>query len=227
MKNKTKNILVIVAHQDDESIGMGGTISKHISEGDDVFVMYMTDGVSARESNKKEILKRRKCALIAAETLGFEWLSSPMLPDNGLDSIPLLKVVKFIEEIKDKVNPDIIYTHSGADLNIDHRVTFEATLTAFRPQPNETWTEIRSFEVPSSSDYGHTSISPSFLPNLYIDISEHWLKKEQSLKAYKSELRESPHSRSLKGIKNLSLLRGNQVGIEMAEAFQIIRKITR
>lgn len=227
MKKNTKSILILVAHQDDESISMGGTIAKHVRNGDKVFALNMTDGVGARQHNDKDISKRVKSAEAAAKQLGFKWLKSPNFPDNQLDAIPILSIVKTIESVKDKINPDIIYTHNGADLNIDHRKVFEASLTAFRPQPNENWYEIRVFEVPSATDYGQNSFAPPFQPNLYIDISKYWDKKVLALKAYKAELRNSPHSRSLKGIKNLAHIRGNESGLIMAEAFQVIKKIER
>ena len=100
-----------------------------------------------------------------------------------------------------------------------------AVLTAFRPQPGEFCKELRVFEVPSATDYGHESIIGRFLPNLFIAISETWGHKLSALEAYSKEIRDYPHSRSLEAIKNLAKIRGNQNGLRMAEAFQIIRKI--
>ena len=163
------NILIIVAHPDDEAIGMGGTISKHVSRGDNVFVLPMTDGVSSRkETNKKQIILRANEARISSECLGFKWLNNAGFDDNRMDNYPLLDVVKSIEEEKEKISPQIVYTHSGADLNIDHRIVLNAVLAAFRPQPKEICKEIRLFEVPSATDYGSDTISESFKPNLFI-----------------------------------------------------------
>ena len=143
-----------------------------------------------------------------------------------MDSYPILEIIKCIELIKDEYNPCLVYTHSGADLNIDHRVLSNAVLTAFRPQPKEACREIRLFEVPSATDYGVSEINGNFTPNLYVGIHiNYWEAKLKALKAYKKEIKAYPHSRSIESIKNLAKLRGNQVGLEMAEAFQIIRKI--
>ena len=119
----------------------------------------------------------------------------------------------------------MVYTHSGSDLNIDHRVVANAVLTAFRPQPNEHCRELRLFEVASATDYGNAAITGSFSPNLFIDITNEWSEKAESLKAYSIEMRDYPHSRSIESIKNLSKVRGNQVGLELAEAFEVLRKI--
>ena len=221
-------ILIIVAHTDDETIAMGGTIAKHVSEGDEVFAISMTDGVGSRIAGTKENVQTRKdSAIRASKILGFSWAVNANFPDNSMDSVPLLEVIKIIEAEKKKINPTIIYTHSSADLNIDHRVVAEATLTAFRPQPNETWKEIRAFEVASATDYSHEDVTTSFIPNLYISISAFWDKKIQALEQYNEEIREEPHSRSFRGIENLANYRGNQVGLNQAEAFQILRKIER
>ena len=223
---KNQSILVIVAHADDETIGMGGTIAKHIEDGDEVFALSMTDGVGSRVANNKEEIELRAIASKnAANILGFKWIACGNFLDNEMDKGSLIEIVKFIENAKSLSNPDIVYTHSSSDLNIDHRVVSEAVLTAFRPQPNELCREIRVFEVPSATDYGHRSVTGCFNPNLYVDITDTWNKKLLALEEYASEIKDYPHTRSLKGIKNLSQLRGNQVGIYQAEAFEIIRKI--
>ena len=142
-----------------------------------------------------------------------------------LDNEPLLEIIKSIEKSKNIIQPNLVYSHSGGDLNIDHRILANAVLTAFRPEPNQSCKEIRLFEISSATDFGNEDITGKFIPNLFIDISSTWDDKEKALLAYKDELKVFPHSRSLEGIKNLAKLRGNQVGLKMAEAFQVIRKI--
>ena len=225
---KTNNILVIVAHSDDETIGMGGTIKKHVDQGDNVYVLSMTDGVGSRDGvDTDEVAKRKLAADKAGECLGFEWEENYSFADNAMDQYPLLEIVKCVEKAKNRVNPDLVYTHSGADLNVDHRVVANAVLTAFRPQPNEVCKEIRLFEVASATDFGHENITGRFVPNLFIGIGETWEEKLLALNAYGTEVRDYPHSRSFEGLKNLAQLRGNQVGLSMAEAFQVIRKVEK
>jgi LmbE family N-acetylglucosaminyl deacetylase len=221
-------VLVIVAHTDDEALGLGGTIARHVYSGDIVYGMSMTNGISARDGENQEKIKLRAQASInAGKILGFTWIEGGDFPDNAMDTVPLLSVIKVIEKAKALVKPTLIYTHSSADLNIDHRIVSQATLTAFRPQPNEFWQEIRTFEVASATDYGHKSITNLFYPNLYIDIKQMWNKKLAALNEYKMEMYDSPHTRSTQGLENLARHRGNQVGLEYAEAFEIIRKIER
>lgn len=223
----SKSILIVVAHTDDETIGMGGTIARHVQCGHTVYALSMTDGVGARGVAASSEGQRKSAAQKAAEILGFAWLEAGDFPDNAMDSIPLLNVVKVVEAAKRRVNPSIIYTHSSADLNVDHQIVCRATLTAFRPQPSESWEEIRCFEVASATDYGHHDVTDAFHPNLHVEISDYWKVKLAALKAYDSEMRIAPHSRSYEALENLARLRGNQVGLSYAEAFQILRKIER
>jgi len=220
-------VLFIVAHPDDEALGLGGTIARHVQNGDEVYGISMTNGVGARGDNLTAIHNRIENSKKASEILGFKWINQYEFPDNAMDTVPLIEITKKIEEVKKTILPNIIYTHSSADLNIDHRIVSQATLTAFRPQPNELWQEIRTFEVPSATDFGHKSITGSFNPNLYIDISKTIQLKINALNIYFEEMRKFPHSRSFEGVKNLSLYRGSQVGILNSEAFEIIRRIER
>jgi len=219
-------VLVVVAHSDDESISMAGTIVKHVLKGDKVFVVSMTDGVGARDNADIDERKRRKVSSnIASQELGFQWGPCFDFHDNAMDGYPLIRVIKAVEQAKLEYRPTLVYTHSAADLNVDHRVVTNAVLTAFRPEPNEVCKELRLFEVASSTDYGHAAVTGIFTPNLFIDISREWPSKKRALNAYSAEMRDYPHSRSIKGIENLAKLRGSQVGYEYAEAFEVIRKL--
>ena len=219
-------VLIVVAHSDDESISMAGAILKHVNKGDKVYVVSMTDGVGARDNvDELEVIKRKNASDTASKVLGFEWGECFGFCDNAMDSYPLLEVVKAVEQSKIKYSPTLVYTHSTADLNVDHRVVANAVLTAFRPQPDENCKELRLFEVASATDYGNSSITGSFSPNLFIDITKEWHAKKESLNAYCVEMRKYPHSRSIEAIENLSKIRGNQVGFELAEAFEVIRKL--
>ena len=153
-------VLVVVAHSDDETIGMGGTIKRHTEKGDEVIVMSMTNGVGSRNGiNQNEINKRIIASDKASKILGFKWIERNDYPDNQMDSCSTLEIVKLIEKVKNKYRPSLVYFHSEADLNVDHRILSSAVITAFRPQPGEICRELRVFEVPSATDYGHESIT--------------------------------------------------------------------
>ena len=117
---------------------MGGTIKKHANQGDNVKVISMTDGLSSRsKANKSDIIKRVNASKKSSEVLEFEWLNNYNFADNSMDKYPLLEIVKCIEKDKNTFNPDLVYTHSKSELNIDHYILSKAVLTAFRPQINQ------------------------------------------------------------------------------------------
>lgn len=221
----SKVILVIAAHPDDEVLGCGGTIARHVNDGDQVYVLCMTNGVSARKkSSANDIKVRGLAAQKASNILGVAAFHSFSFPDNRLDSIDLLEIVSSLETILPQINPEIIYTHHFGDLNIDHQITYKAVLTACRPLPGSKIKEIYSFEIPSSTDWTYSNIN-HFLPNFFVDISPYMERKRLALNAYSIEMRESPHARSNNNIEAISVFRGNSVGVDFAEAFQVVRII--
>lgn len=167
----SKIVLVVAAHADDEVLGCGGTIAKHATSGDKVYVVFMTNGVGSRNAKIDEIKHRKKASEEAAKILGVSLTKQFDFPDNKMDTVALLDVIQSIEDVISKLQPEIIYTHHIGDLNIDHQITHKAVMTACRPQPDCCVKEIYSFEVPSSTEWQTLGYS-TFIPNAYIDISE-------------------------------------------------------
>ena len=220
---KNKRILVIAAHPDDEILGCGGTISKLKNE-NFIEVLFMTNGVSSRGNNKKQILRRRKACLNLFKHLSLPIPKNFNFPDNAMDKIPLLKIVKKIEQKIKDYRPDTIITHYSHCLNIDHKITYEAVITACRPLIGLSVKKILSFEIPSSTDWALYK-GKNFQPNYFIDISEHLKNKINLIKFYKEELRSYPHSRSIPSIKALASVRGVSCGVKYAEGFYLNRFI--
>jgi LmbE family N-acetylglucosaminyl deacetylase len=221
----TNCVLVVAAHTDDEALGCGGTIARHVEEGDTVYAVFMADGVTSRKGAVEEDFRvRGSAAEKAKEILGIKETFFLGLPDNRLDTIPLIDIVQNLELIIDRLKPNIVYTHHHGDLNIDHRITHQAVMTASRPTPSKTVKAIYAFEVVSSTEWA-TPVGDPFIANHYIDVSNHFLIKINALKAYQSEMRESPHSRSIEHVAYLAYHRGRSVGVNAAEAFMTIRVI--
>lgn len=219
----SKVILVVAAHADDEVLGCGGTIARHVADGDFVHIIFMADGVSSRkDSSSKQFLARNKARIEAMNVLGVEKWYSLNFPDNRMDSLPLLDVVQALEAVIEQVQPVRIYTHHHGDLNVDHRVTHQAVMTACRPFPGSSVRELLTFEVMSSTEWATPALAP-FVPNTFLDISNYLPKKLRALDAYDLEMRLVPHSRSVAHIKALAEHRGNCVGFMAAEAFELVR----
>jgi LmbE family N-acetylglucosaminyl deacetylase len=219
-----KKILIIAAHPDDEILGAGGTLIKHTEKGDDVFCLILGEGAMSRAGAvRSEIKKLQQQTSRAGKIIGFKKIYFSNLPDNSFDTVVLLKIVKIIEGYLKKIEPDIVYTHYGHDLNIDHQLTFEAVLTACRPCNSVSPKEIFVFETLSSSEW--QASDKKFNPNVYIDIEEVFDKKIAAMKEYSSEIKKYPHPRSPEGIRILAQYRGLESGLRFAEAFILERRI--
>lgn len=219
-----KKILVIVAHPDDEVLGMGGTISKYASQGDEVSLLIVTDGSTSQYKNDPqlvEIIENKKLETDkAAKIMGIKHIFYGGLPDMKLDVIEHTKINSVIEKVIDKVNPNIVYTHFEGDVNKDHQCVYQSTLVACRPVPGQKVKELYSFSVPSSTEWSPQNSKTVFIPNVFIDINGEFAeKKYKAMEEYKTELREFPHPRSIDVLKILDQANGFQVGLECAESF--------
>lgn len=221
-----KNVLIIAAHPDDEILGVGGTAALLEQKNCNVSTLILGEGKTSRINHESDFSKELDILRVeiseANKIVGIRNVFIEQLPDNRFDSVDLLDIVQLVEKYKSEVKPDTIFTHFYNDTNIDHRITFEAVLTATRPIVNEMVKEVYCFEVLSSTEW---RFPQTFQPNVFFDISKTIDKKVSAMNAYASELREYPHPRSLKGIESLATQRGLQVGYGYAEAFQLIRSL--
>ena len=222
-------ILVIAAHPDDEVLGCGGTIARLTSECNNVFTLILGEGVTSRDRKRdlskreNEIAELKKQAENANRILGVKKVYTFDFPDNRFDSVPLLDIIKTIEETKDGFKPDIVFTHHIGDLNIDHQVTFKAVMAACRPAIGESVKEIYSFEIPSSTEWNEPSSLTYFMPDYFVDVNKSLDIKINALKEYETELRDFPHPRSLKAVELNAEQWGVKMGFEAAEAFKTVR----
>jgi LmbE family N-acetylglucosaminyl deacetylase len=220
-----RTVLIVAAHTDDEVLGCGGAIARHVAEGDTVYVVFMADGVSSRaQADQEGLANRNAAAEQARRILGIQESFYLGLPDNRLDSLPLIEIVQLLEPVIRKLQPNIIYTHHHGDLNVDHRVAHQAVLTACRPMPGSHVQAIYAFEVMSSTEWA-TPIAEPFVPNHYVDISNQLSTKIDALRAYQLEMRDAPHSRSFEHIVHLAHHRGHTVGVVAAEGFVTVRTV--
>lgn len=224
-----KRVLVVAAHPDDEVLGCGGTIAKLSDQGANIHVAFIADGVSARDDQgsvcASQLQQRHDAAQQACRILGVKTFSFGDYPDNRLDTVALLDLTQSIESLIASHQPDLVLTHHGGDLNIDHRRVHQAVATACRPQRGHSVTTLLCFEVASSTEWQLQATAPCFEPNWFVDISETLPRKFEALDAYAFELRDWPHPRSRKGIRAIAEWRGATVGVDAAEAFMLGRKI--
>ena len=230
-----KRIMIVVAHPDDELLGLGGTMNKWINEMDIItHVVILGEGITsrsdARDVDKWEFeLKQHQSNIINAQkAIGYHSFSTFNLADNRFDTIPLLEIIKIIEKEKANFLPDFIFTHHGGDVNIDHQKTFEAVMTACRPLSEEKVQAIITFETPSGTEWRASSDPKHFIPNLFVSFSRENLEaKILAMESYEFEKREFPHPRSSRALKIRAQNWGISVGVEFAEPFCIIRNVLK
>lgn len=218
-----EKILVICAHPDDETLGLGGTIKLHSLNGSKVYVLNFADGESSRIKFTNNILERQKQAIKAASILGIKETKFLDYEDQKLDTVPLVELSKQIELAIKKWNPSIVYTHFWGDVNQDHKVLFDATIIATRPTPNSKINKVICYETPSSTEWGNQN----FKPNHFINIQKVSKMKIKAFQQYRNEIKKFPHPRSKQAILIRSNYWGSSIGIENAEAFIILRDIVR
>lgn len=229
-----KTVLVIAAHPDDEVLGCGGTMARHAEIGDQVYTVILAEGLTSRKKERNRDLYSEEFNVLhsaaqkANDILGVKRLQLLDFPDNRMDSLDRLDIVKRLEELINEIKPNIIYTHHIGDVNIDHRRIHEAVLTAVRPIPgNHFVEELLYFETASSTEWMTPGSAPAFTPNWYVSIEKTLNLKLEALEAYEYEMREWPHARSVKALDYLAKWRGANIGVGAAEAFMLGRKIIK
>jgi len=222
MKN-SQNVLVICAHPDDETLGLGGTLSLHAQNGDKVHVVIFADGQHGRDSSLKGIKIRRDQAKKACSNLGIKDVKFLNYPDQKLENVQLIELASKIELLIKKLKPRIVYTHYWGDVNQDHRRLYDASLIACRPNNSSSIKQLLCYETPSSTDAGSHHLR--FNPNYFVNVEKVFAKKIRALNQYKNELGKFPHPRSIEAIQIRAGFWGQRVGVKKAEAFFILRQI--
>lgn len=224
------SVLVIAAHPDDEILGCGGTMTRLAREGYEVRIAILAEGMSSRyahreDADQQQLQHLHARAQQAADKVGAKELVLCKLPDNRLDTVPLLEVVKTVEDLVARFRPEIIYTHHPGDLNVDHGVVHRAVLTATRPMTGQCVRDVYAFEVPSSTEWAFQRLGPSFRPNVFMDIADSIETKIAALGCYDTETRKFPHPRSAEALRAIATRWGSVVGLQAVEAFELIRSV--
>lgn len=230
---RNQKIMVVVAHPDDELLGLGATLNKLICDfAVDTHVVILGEGITSRSDNRdkgkweKELQIHQQNIKEAQKKIGYHGVSVFDFPDNRFDMVALLDIVKVIEKEKALFQPSVIFTHHGGDLNIDHQRTFEAVMTSCRPMETETTKAIITFETPSGTEWRASTDPKHFIPNFFVQVDENNLNaKIKGMESYEFEKRTYPHPRSPEALKLQAQRWGVAIGCEFAEAFCIVRSI--
>jgi LmbE family N-acetylglucosaminyl deacetylase len=213
-----RTVLVISPHGLDEALGCGGAMARHAAEGDAVHVLILFGDGTGRDA------ARRINAQKAAKILGAHPPRFAGFPENRSDTIPLIEIVGAIEKCASELKPEVVYVSHGGNLNIDHRTSFRAAVTAFRPLPGSSVRAIYTYEILSSTDWAPQDAGTAFQPSRFVEITGQLARKLEALKAYGDEMRPAPHARSMEGVRALARLRGGTIGVDAAEALGVVRE---
>ena len=216
-EQRADKILVIAPHADDEILGCGGAMARHVARGDDVYVTVVTTGPSAP--------KIRAELRVAHELLGVAGTSFLDFPVLKLDVTPGHELADALREVITSLGASTVYMPHRGDIHGDHRAVHLATLVAARPINECPVRRLLCYEALSETEWASPSGDNAFIPTVFMDISEYLPRKLEAMACYASQLKQPPHSRSLETIKALARLRGGTVGVEAAEAFMLVREI--
>jgi LmbE family N-acetylglucosaminyl deacetylase len=226
------DVLCVVAHPDDEVLGVGGTLARHAGAGEEVHVCILSDGVTSRYDEvdaaaEREIQQRRERARTACEELGVESVSLHEFPDNQFDTVPLLDLVQTVEGEIEAHDPDIVYTHHHGELNVDHELTCRAVVTATRPLADSGVERVLACETLSASEWAVPDPSNAFQPTSFVAIDGQLDAKLDALACYENELRDPPHPRTVETVRQNAEVWGAKAGVPAAEPFEVLREVRR
>ena len=216
------NVLVIAAHMDDEVLGVGGTIAKHVDAGDRVHVVFVAHRVYGHSFDEARNRQEENCALGARDVLGYEGCDFLRLPDERLD-VAVQDIIVPLESRVQRLEPEIVYLNHFGDANQDHRAVFAAALVCVRVTAAPFIRRLLCYETPSSTEQAPSLQHWAFLPNCFVDIARFIDRKIEAIERYKTERRDFPHPRSIQAVRLLAARRGIEAGFHAAEAFTILR----
>jgi LmbE family N-acetylglucosaminyl deacetylase len=216
-------VLVVAAHPDDEILGAGATLAGHVDRGDDVHACILAEGATSRYEDAM-VESLHEAGKRAGEVIGFSSVVFDQLPDQRLDTLPLITVTQRVEELVDALRPEVVYTHFPWDVNSDHGVVAQCVWTAIRPFRFPFVKCIAAFETPSSTEWAIPSPMHRFQPNRFVDVTATVERKLEAMACYRSELRDYPHPRSLRALRERAGYWGSVAGAEAVEPFMVLRE---
>lgn len=214
-------ILVIAVHPDDETLGCGGTLLKHKSEGDEIHWMIGTETTTDSEFYKI----REKEITEVTKLYQFDSVHSLKLKTMQVDEYTMSELIGKISKVMNEVKPNIIYLPFKGDVHSDHRHIFEAAYSCTKSFRYPFIKKIYMIETLSETEFAPSTKEDSFIPNIFVDITDFMDKKLEIMKIFESEITEHPFPRSIRNLKALATLRGATAGCEYAESFMLLKEI--
>jgi len=218
-------VLVLAVHPDDETLGCGGTLLKHKFNKDEIHWLIVTD-IKKSEGFSQSAIEKRKIEINKVnQVFKFDSVTNLGLSTAKLDEYSMSSLIEKISSVINKIKPNIIYLPFKSDIHTDHKVVFNAAYSCTKTFRYPFIKKIYMMETLSETEFSLSTKDESFIPNMFVDISDFINKKIEVMKCYEGELGEHPFPRSIKNIKALATFRGATAGCDYAESFVLIKEI--
>lgn len=217
-------VLCIAVHADDETLGCGGTMLKHKALGDEIHWLLITGPTNNHPCSfsQNHIDERAERVNRVAAAYGYDSLEYLGLPTQMLHTLDLRDIIQKISDVIKRIQPNIIYTMFANDVHSDHRVAFDAVYSCTKSFRYPFIEKIYMMETLSETEFALSVPANTFIPNVYVDITEFIDRKLEIMQMYPTEVMQEPYPRSLSSIKALARVRGSRSGVRYAEAFQLL-----
>ncbi len=222
-----KNIIIISAHPDDEVLGAGGTLLKHKRKGDYIYWLITTNVFEEQGFSKERVMSRQKEIEQVAKKLGMKKVFKLDFPTMSLSTESLIDMVPKVSKVFTEVEPEIVYCLNRSDAHSDHRITFDAVMACTKSFRYPFVKQVLMYECISETEFAPQLHEKVFIPNYFVDVTDFFEEKIEIMKIYASEIGEHPFPRSLRNMEALATYRGASVGVEYAEAFQLVKYIDK
>lgn len=220
-------VVVVAVHPDDETLACGGTLLKHIKNGDEVYWVIVTE-ISEKHGFEKNVVEKREREIKAvAEKYNFTDTIQFRLPTMKLDELPYSKLIFHFSTTFNKIQPNILYLPFKGDVHTDHRIVFDTAFSCTKNFRYPSIEKIYMMETISETDFAPALTENAFIPNYYVNISNEFSKKQEILSLYDGEIKAHPFPRSLRNVEALATIRGSQIGVEYAESFMLLKEIVK
>ncbi len=177
-------VLVVSPHPDDEVLGVGGTIARLASEGNDVTVAIVTKGWEPLFADS-QVEQVRTEARAANDVLGVKSLRFMDLPVTRLSQIPRYELNKEFERLISEERPELVFSPFCGDRQDDHRQVFDACMVALRPAISAEYVkQVLCYETVSETHWSVAYVESCFEPQLWVDISDYLPVKLEAMRNY-------------------------------------------
>jgi LmbE family N-acetylglucosaminyl deacetylase len=218
-------VLVVAPHPDDESLGCGGTLLRHIDEGDSVHWLIVSAMTESQGFSEDRIASRNTEIESVALAYRFAGVHRTGLPTTRLDTLPMSDLVAAIGKVFQTTCPDTVYLPYRNDAHSDHAAVFDAAVACCKNFRHSSVKRVYAYETLSETEFGLRPDDPGFRPNLFVDIGDRLEQKLQFLNLYSGEIGVFPFPRSEECVRAQAILRGSQAGSKAAEAFMVLKEI--